>query len=203
VTSAPPLLVLASGSKARLRVLRDAGFHPTVVVSGVDEGVGEMTTAQAVRVIAERKASAVAPQCENALVLACDSMLDLDGTSLGKPKSAAEIVDVWRRLSDRHAELFTGHCLIDTRSGDVVREVVRTLIRFGHPTEDELRTYATRDEVLELAGAFSIEGPGGPFVESIDGSPSNVLGLSLPHFRRMLAQVRVPIIDLWSMSPPG
>jgi septum formation protein len=197
-----PLFVLASGSKARLRVLRDAGFDPQVVVSGVDEGVGEMTTAQAVMIIAERKVVAVAPQCENALVLGCDSMLDLDGTSLGKPKSAAEIVDVWRRLSDRHAELFTGHCLIDTRSGEAAREVARTLIRFGRPNEDELRTYATRGEVLELAGAFSIEGHGAPFVEAIDGSPSNVLGLSLPHFRRMLAQVGVPIIDLWSTSPP-
>jgi septum formation protein len=84
-----------------------------------------------------------------------------------------------------------------------VREVARTLIRFGRPTVDELGTYATRSEVLELAGAFSVEGRGGPFVESIDGSPSNVLGLSLPHFRLMLAQVGVPIIDLWSMSPSG
>jgi septum formation protein len=199
VPSVPPLFVLASGSKPRLRVLRDAGFDPQVVVSGVDEGVGEMTTAQAVMIIAERKASAAAARCENALVLGCDSMLDLDGTSLGKPKSAAEIVDVWGRLSDRRAELFTGHCLIDTRSGEVAREVARTLIRFGRPNEDELRTYATRGEVLELAGAFSIEGHGAPFVEGIDGSPSNVLGLSLPHFRLMLTHVGVPIIDLWSL----
>jgi septum formation protein len=202
VPSVPPLFVLASGSKARLRVLRDSGFDPQVVVSGVDEGVGEMTTAQAVMILAERKASAVAPQCEDALVLGCDSMLDLGGASLGKPKSAADIVDVWRRLSDRHAELFTGHCLIDTRSGNMAREVARTLIKFGHPDEDELRTYATRVEVLELAGAFSIEGRGAPFVEGIDGSPSNVLGLSLPHLRRMLAHLGVPIIDLWSTSPP-
>jgi septum formation protein len=182
-------------------VLRDAGFDPQVVVSGVDEGIGEMPTAQAVTILAERKASAVAPRCENALVLGCDSLLDLDGTSLGKPKSAADIVGVWQGLSDRHAELYTGHCLIDTRSGDVAREVARTLIRFGRPDEDELRTYATRGEVLELAGAFSIEGHGAPFVEGIDGSPSNVLGLSLPHLRRMLARVGVPIIDLWSTSP--
>jgi septum formation protein len=190
-------LVLASGSKARLRVLRDAGFDPEVAVSGVDETVGELATAEAVIVIAERKVTAVAPQYDGTLVLGCDSMLELDGMSLGKPKSEIDVLDVWRRLAGRQTQLFTGHCLIDTRSGSSVREVAATLIRFGDPTSEELSAYAASGEPFDLAGAFSIEGRGGPFVEGIDGSPSNVLGLSLPHFRRMLAHVGVQISDLW------
>jgi septum formation protein len=197
VTPITPSLVLASGSKARLRVLRDAGFDPEVAVSGVEETVGELATAEAVIVIAERKAAAVAPQYEETLVLGCDSMLELDGMSLGKPKSETDVLDVWRRLSGRQARLFTGHCLIDTGSGSSVREVVATLIRFGHPTGEEISAYAASGEPFDLAGAFSIEGRGGPFVEGIDGSPSNVLGLSLPHFRKMLAHVGVQISDLW------
>jgi septum formation protein len=197
VTPVIPPLVLASGSKARLRVLRDAGFDPRVIVSGVDEGFGALNTSEAVVVIAERKASAVASQCENALVLACDSMLELDGMSLGKPASEADVIDVWRRLSSRHAQLFTGHCLVDTRSGVRVRRLASTLIRFGSPTEDELRAYAASGEALNVAGAFSIEGYGAPFVEGIDGSPSNVLGLSLPLLRVMFKEVGVQITDLW------
>jgi septum formation protein len=193
-----PRLVLASGSKARLRVLRDAGFDPEVTVSGVDETVGELATSEAVIIIAERKAAAVAAsQHEGVLVLGCDSLLELDGISLGKPKSETEVLDVWQRLSGRQAQLFTGHCLIDTRSGSSVREVAGTQIRFGHPRDEEIRAYAASGEPLNLAGAFSIEGRGGPFVEGIDGSPSNVLGLSLPLLRRMLAQLGVPITDLW------
>jgi septum formation protein len=164
----------------------------------VDETVGDLGTEEAVAVIAQRKAARVATQRAGSLVLACDSMLDLDGMSLGKPKSEAEVIDVWRRLSGREAVLFTGHCLIDTSSGAQVEEVARTLVRFGRPTERELRAYASSAGVLDLAGAFSIEGRGGPFVESIDGSPSNVLGLSLPLFRLMLTQVGRSISDLWS-----
>jgi septum formation protein len=197
VATASPTLILASGSKARLRVLRDAGFDPQVVVSGADETVGPMTTGDAVIVIAERKATTVADQVEEALVLGCDSMLDLDGESLGKPTSQAEIVRVWARLAGREAQLFTGHCLIDTRSAERVRVVACTRIRFGRPTNEELEHYAATGEPLQMAGGFSIEGRGGPFVESIDGSPTNVLGLSLPHFRSLLAEVGVRISDLW------
>ena len=197
ISSVTPRLILASGSKARLRVLRDAGIDPEVLVSGVDEEVDELSTSQAVVVLAERKASAVASRSDDALVLGCDSMLDLDGVSLGKPSSEAEVIDVWRRLSGRHAQLFTGHCLIDTRSGVHVREVAHTLIRFGHPTDDEMRAYAASGEALALAGAFSIEGWGAPFVEGIDGVPSNVLGLSLPLLRAMFMELGVQIIDFW------
>jgi septum formation protein len=190
-------LILASSSKARLRVLRDAGFDPEVAVSGVDETVGHMTTAEAVIVLAERKARAMAPEFPGELVLACDSMLELDGASVGKPQSEADVVEVWGRLAGRSAPLWTGHYLIDMRSAVSAREAVSTLIRFGRPNNEELRAYAATGDAFELAGAFSIEGRAGPFVESVDGSASNVLGLSLPHFRSMLAEIGVPIFDLW------
>jgi nucleoside triphosphate pyrophosphatase len=197
VTLPPPQLILASSSKARLRVLRDAGFDPEVVVSGVDETVDRMTTAEAVLILAEKKAMAVAPQFPRALVLGCDSMLELDGASLGKPRSETDVIDLWGRLAGRHAQLWTGHYLIDTRSDASAREVASTLVRFGRPSPEELRAYAGTGDAFSLAGAFSIEGRGGPFVESIDGSPSNVMGLSLPHFRSMLVRLGMSIFDLW------
>lgn len=200
---AVPAFVLASSSAGRLRVLQQAGIDPEVVVSGVAETTGDgLDTATIASVLAERKAAAVARMRPGALVLGCDSLLECDQAVFGKPASAGEAVSMWHRLSGREATLFTGHCLIEPGTGRRVREVAGTVVRFGTPTEAELAAYAASGEPLSLAGAFSIEGLGAPFIEGIDGDPGNVIGLSLPLLRRMLASLGVAITDLWR-RPPG
>jgi septum formation protein len=191
-------LVLASASAGRLGLLRDAGIDPEVAVSGVDEITGDgLGTAAVVAILAERKAGAVAARRPDALVLGCDSLLDLDQVSYGKPASAGQAADLWRRLAGREAALYTGHCLIEGGSGRRVTGVDRTVVRFGPPSEAEIAAYVASGEPLLMAGGFSIDGRGAPFVESIDGSSSNVIGLSLPLLRRMLADLGVAITDLW------
>jgi septum formation protein len=194
----PAALVLASGSAGRLRVLQAAGIDPEVVISGADETAGAgLDTAALVSVLAERKARAVAARRPGALVLGCDSMLDLDGKAFGKPASARDAAGLWRRLSGRQATLYTGHCLIDAGRGRWVRDVADTVVRFGTPSEAEVAAYVASGEPLTLAGGFSIDGRAAPFVEGIDGDPGNVIGLSLPLLRRMLADLGVAITDLW------
>jgi septum formation protein len=195
-------LVLASASTTRLRVLRAAGFDPEVVVSGVSEEIGELDTAHAVVMLAERKGSAVADRCPESLVLSCDSMLDLDGQALGKPATAAEATAIWETLSGHHGTLHTGHCLIDTRSGRRLVRLASTVVRFATPTAAELAAYVASGEPLAMAGAFSLDGLGGPLVEGIEGDPSNVLGVSLPLFRHMLGELGVSITALWRSGRP-
>lgn len=192
-------MILASASPARLRVLRDAGFDPEVVVSGVSERIGKMAAAQAVVVLAERKGAAVAARCPGALVLSCDSLLDLDGSALGKPASPEEATDMWRRLSGNRGVLHTGHCLIDTRTDRRVSRLASTAVRFGTPTRAEIAAYVASGEPLAVAGAFTIDGRAGPFINGIEGDPSNVLGLSLPLFRRMLDEFGVSVTELWKV----
>jgi len=192
------VLILASGSAGRLRLLQAAGMDPEVVVSGVDETADAgLDTAALVRVLAERKAAAVVARRPAALVLGCDSMLDLDGEAFGKPASARHAVDMWRRLSGRQGTLYTGHCLVDAARGRRVRDVAATVVHFGRPSDAEVAAYVASGEPMTLAGAFSIDGRGAPFVEGIDGDPGNVIGLCLPLLRRMLADVGVAITDLW------
>jgi septum formation protein len=197
LTRIAPPLILASASTTRLRVLRDAGFDPEVMVSGVSEDIGDVATARAVVILAERKGSAVAGRCPGSLVLGCDSMLDLDGMALGKPATPEEATDMWRRLSGNHGVLHTGHCLIDTRTDRRLCRLASTLVRFGTPSEGEISAYVASGEPLTVAGAFSIDGLAAPFIDSIDGDPSNVLGVSLPLLRRMLDEIGVPITALW------
>ena len=194
---APATLVLASGSAARLRVLRDAGIDPEVVVSGVDESTDDdLSTAVVVELLAERKAAAVAGGRPGALVLGCDSLLELDGARFGKPATAAQATSMWQRLSGREATLFTGHCLI-TGGGRRLRGVSRAAVRFGSPSDAEVAAYIASGEPMAMAGAFSIEGLGAPFVDGIDGDPGTVLGVSLPLLRRLLAEAGVAITGLW------
>lgn len=198
VASEAVAFVLASSSQGRLRVLRDAGMDPEVVVSGADESSQTgLATADLVQDLAERKAAAVARQRPQALVLGCDSLLDLDGVAYGKPTSAEQATEMWRLMSGRAGTLCTGHCLIDGPRGRQVRGVARTVVRFGTPAEDELTAYVATGEPYTLAGAFSLDGRSAPFVDGIDGDPSNVIGLSLPLLRRMLADLGRSVTDLW------
>jgi septum formation protein len=195
-------LVLASASPARRRLLVDAGFAPHVVVSGVDESAHTAAdTPTLVTVLARAKAGAVAAGLADALVVGCDSLLDVDGEAQGKPASAEEAVRRWRRLGGRSADLVTGHALLDVRGGRVVAERVAaesTRVRFARPSEAEIAAYVATGEPLHVAGAFTLDGRGSVFVEGVDGSPSNVIGLSLPLLRRMLLELGVEPADLWT-----
>ena len=192
-------IVLASASPARLRLLRDAGLAPEVVVSGFDEDSLTVTDPRAlVEQLAVRKAEVVAAAQTDALVIGCDSMLLFDGEVLGKAASEAEVIERWRRLRDREGVLLTGHCVIDTATATAVSAVGETTVRFGSPDDDEIAAYAGTDEAVSVAGPFTIDGRAAAFVESIDGDAGNVIGISLPLLRELLAKLGVRVTDLWS-----
>jgi septum formation protein len=195
----PRTLVLASGSSARLGLLRGAGFDPKVVPSGIDETghVGESTSSQ-VLALAGEKAAAVADPNGEAVVVGCDSMLDFGGRPYGKPTSVEEARAWLVTMRGRSGTLFTGHCVIDEATGRQAEGVCGTEVRFAHTTDAELDAYLATGDALEVAGAFTIDGRSAPFVEGVVGDPSNVIGLSLPLFRQLLSQLGIAIYDLWA-----
>ncbi|MFD9068278.1 nucleoside triphosphate pyrophosphatase [Kitasatospora purpeofusca] len=192
-------LVLASASPARLGLLRQAGLDPRVVVSGVDEdALTAATPAELALVLAEAKAEAVAVTLTGGeLVIGCDSVLELDGQALGKPADETEALARWQAMRGRAGVLRTGHCVIDTATGRQASATASTTVRFGTPDDAEVAAYIATGEPLHVAGAFTLDGRSAPFVEGIDGDPGNVIGLSLPLLRGLLAELGVRITDLW------
>jgi septum formation protein len=192
-------VVLASASPARLAVLRAAGLDPEVIVSGVDESAyAADTPAELAGLLAQAKAESVASTLDAGLVIGCDSLLDLDGRALGKPTSAAQAAQRWREMSGRTGTLVTGHCVINAATGQRACAVAATLVRFGTPSEAEVAAYIASGEPLAVAGAFTLDGRGGWFVEGIDGDHGTVLGVSLPVLRRLLGSLGVSVTALWA-----
>ncbi|MFC4602548.1 Maf family protein [Rhodococcus kronopolitis] len=208
-------LVLASASPARLTVLRKAGIEPHVHVSGVDEdaiqaALGPRAAPEhVVTELARAKASAVLPDLPaeivaDAVVIGCDSMLLIDGELQGKPHTAAIARERWRSMAGRSGTLLTGHCVLRVRDGRPVGEAsadCATVVHFGTPSGDDLEAYLESGEPMQVAGAFTLDGLGGWFVDRIEGDPSSVIGIGLPLVRRLLGELGVGISELWAASP--
>jgi septum formation protein len=192
-------LVLASASPVRARVLREAGFAPEVIVSGVPEDDVTGPTAEVAETLAKRKASAVADRLngEPAIVLGCDTVLDVDGETRGKAPSLEVAREWWASVSGRSATLHSGLCVLDTQCERWATGVASTEIHYGQPTAREMDAYLATGEPLQVAGGFTIDGYAAPFVDRIDGDHAAVLGLSLPLLRRLLAEIDIEITDLW------
>jgi septum formation protein len=194
-------LVLASASPARLALMRQAGLTPEVVVSRVDEStVRAARVGEQVALLAAAKAKAVAEQETDALVVGADSLLEFRGKPLGKPVDAHDARDRWQRMSGRSGVLHTGQALLDVRDGQVVSRdvaVVSTVVHFASPTPREIEAYLATGEPLAVAGAFTLDGLGAPFVRRVEGDPAAVVGLSLATLRTQLAKRGLAITDLW------
>ena len=194
------VLVLASASPARLATLRAAGVEPLVIVSGVEETqVADVPPVELALQLAELKCAAVAGRDEvpeGALVLGCDSVLELDGEPFGKPEDAATARERWRTMRGRSGVLHTGHAL---QQGDrVAAATASTVVHFADLSDDEIDDYVATGEPLQVAGAFTVDGLGGAFVTGIEGDHHNVVGVSLPLLRDLVAELGHPWTSLWS-----
>ncbi|MEO0646528.1 MAG: nucleoside triphosphate pyrophosphatase [Cyanobacteria bacterium J06650_10] len=189
--------VLASASVARRNLLIDAGIQPFVCPSNFDEDAVVMRDPyELVQVLALGKAEAVAPQFPSALVLGCDSVLAIDGIIYGKPESRQEAIDRWRAMRGGSGELLTGYALISPGKEPLVRYRM-TKVFFANITDDEIEAYIDTGEPMHCAGAFATDGKGSMFVEKIEGCHTNVVGLSIPLLRQMMAELGYRAIDFW------
>jgi septum formation protein len=162
-----------------------------------EDAVTAATTAELVQRLADLKAEDVAARRgPGTLVLGCDSLLELDDRPLGKPGTASAAAERWQAMREAAGTLYTGHCLIDVGADASIRATVATGVRFADVSDDEIELYCGTGEPERVAGAFTVDGFGGWFVEAVDGDHHNVVGLSLPTLRKMLQALGYRLADL-------
>ena len=183
-------VILASSSASRLRLLESAGITPKVLISGVDEEASEfdlLSPAELVIALAILKAHTVKESApENSLIIGCDSTIEFNGKSLGKPGNRENAIARCKELSGKSGYLHTGHCLIDLKQGIELSERSTAKVQFAQMTEAEIIDYVDSGEPLNVAGGFTLDGLSAPFITNIDGDPSGIIGLSLPLLRKMI-----------------
>jgi len=188
-----PRLVLASQSTSRRRLLEDAGLKPTIIVSNVDEETdffNAMAPVDMVIALAISKAHTVREMIDYpAIIIGCDSTFDVDGVSFGKPGTPEVAIERAQKISGRTGLLHTGHCIIDTEQGIEIADRVTTKVTFSEMTEEEIADYVASEEPLHVAGGFTLDGFGSPFIPVIEGDYTNVVGVSMPFLRSAMKQL--------------
>lgn len=211
---------LASTSPARLMLLRQAGIEPDTLAPEVDEEAviaaveaaenRPLTPPEYVLLLARRKAADVAARLSaeagdfDGLVIGGDSMFVLDGEILGKPYTADVATARWQHMRGRTGILHSGHSVYRLRPGAAPVEAHGTAeasVTFAADvTDDEIAAYVDTGEPLLVAGAFTIDSMGGPFIDRVDGDPSTVVGMSLSTLRRLARELGVRWQDTWTSS---
>ena len=188
-----PRIVLASQSTSRRRLLTDAGLKPTIIVSNVDEETdffNAMSPEDMVIALAISKAHTVREMIDYpAIIIGCDSTFDVDGVSFGKPGTPEVAVERAKKISGRTGLLHTGHCIIDTERGIEIADRVTTKVTFTDMTDEEITDYVASEEPLHVAGGFTLDGFGSPFIPVIEGDYTNVVGISMPFLRNAMKQL--------------
>ena len=188
-----PKIVLASQSTSRKRLLVDAGLNPEIIVSHVDEETdffNAMTPADMVIALAISKAHTVREMIDYpAIIIGCDSTFDVDGVSFGKPGTPEVAIERAKKISGRTGLLHTGHCIIDTERGIEIADRITTKVTFTDMSDEEIQDYVASEEPLHVAGGFTLDGFGSPFIPVIEGDYTNVVGISMPFLRNAMKQL--------------
>jgi septum formation protein len=193
-------IILASSSPSRLRLLESVGVKPEVIVSGIDEESPEfnsLSPSDLVVKLASLKANAVKSRAPiNSLIVGCDSTFDFNGKSLGKPLNRENAIERSKLLSGKFGYLHTGHCIIDVKNGKEINKLSSAKVQFAEMTNEEIVDYVDSGEPLNVAGGFTLDGLSAPFITSIEGDPSGIIGLSLPLLRNMVMSLGYSWLDI-------
>jgi len=186
-----PSLVLASQSPRRKELLQILGIPFEIIPANIAEVPGEGESPEQFVVRAAReKGIEVGARVSSSVVLSADTVVTIDRLILGKPVDEAHAIRMLHQLSGHQHVVYTAVCVIDQIRGEMHEALEKTAVWFNSMTSAQIADYVRREDVLDKAGAYAIQGFAGVYISKIEGNYGNVMGLPLPVVHDFLSRTK-------------
>ena len=189
-------MILASNSKRRQEILKDAGFNFKVITSNIKEISDKKIITEKVLDIAEKKLEQIAKDNKNEFILAADTVVELNGKIFGKPKDMEEAFSFLKTLSGNTHKVITAYVFKNISKNILIKEVVISEVKFLELDNEIINWYLGTAEPFDKAGAYGIQGYGRILVEKINGDYYSIMGFPISNFLESLRKIGYKISQI-------
>lgn len=189
-------MILASNSPRRKAILEQLGLNVIIKTKEIEEISHKSKIDEKIKEISEKKGENVAKEHPNEFVVSADTMVEIDGIILGKPKNRDDAKKMLKKISGKKHSVLTAFSLFNINKNIKITEIVKSQVYFRKLDNDEIEWYLDSGEAMDKAGSYGVQGLGAVFIERIEGDFFSIMGFPVNRFVDILKRLEINIKDL-------